>query len=382
MAEETPNTAKKTADMAKEVSSIAKKAANVAKGASNVAKGASNVAEKASETSVAKGASDVAKGASDVAKGASSVAKGASSVAKDASEAYPGLIQAKAIVDTLQGPILLVGGDLKVLFANKAFCRKFQVTAEETKDKQIYSLGNGQWNIPELRRLLEDILPTKSSFDDYEVKHMFPNIGPRTMLVNARKLGGDNRPESILVVIEDVTERKVGEHKLLISEVRYRKLFETAKDGVLLIDAPTEKIIDANPFLLEMIGCSLEEVLGKELWEIGAIQDKKYAKAMFKELQEKGYVRYEDIPIKSKDGREHEVEFVSNRYPVDGMEMIQCNIRDITDRKTIEKKAAVYLEGLEKLNKMMTGREIKMAELKKEIEELRCKATSGSNPTT
>ncbi|MDO8516228.1 MAG: PAS domain S-box protein [bacterium] len=164
---------------------------------------------------------------------------------------------------------------------------------------------------------------------------------------------------------------KDPKQQLAISELKFRKLFETAKDGILLIDPETEKIIDANPFLLELIGYSKEEAIGKELWEIGAIQDKQYAKAMFEELQTNHYVRYEDIPLKSKNGKEHEVEFVSNRYPLDGIEMIQCNIRDITDRKEAEKRATTYLNGLENLNKMMTGREIKMAELKDINEELR-----------
>jgi PAS domain S-box-containing protein len=189
-------------------------------------------------------------------------------------------------------------------------------------------------------------------------------------LLNARHIP-DVTPQAILILIEDVTDRRESEHKLLLSEVRYRKLFETAKDGIILIDPVTEKIIDANPFLLALIRYSKEEILGKELWEIGAVQDISYAKKMFEELQATGYVRYEDIPIKSKDGQEHEVEFVSNRYPIDGTEMIQCNIRDITERKAAEKKAAMYLEGLEKLNKMMTGRELTMIELKKEIQILK-----------
>lgn len=170
---------------------------------------------------------------------------------------------------------------------------------------------------------------------------------------------------------DEVEKEKETAHQLAISEVRYRKLFETAKDGILLIDPITEKIIDANPFLLEMIGYTLDEIVGSALWEIGTMKDVQATKLMFKELQEKGYVRYEDIPMQSKDGKKHEVEFVSNRYPVDGAEMIQCNIRDITDRKVAERRAATYLEGLEKLNKMMTGRELKMVELKATIEELK-----------
>jgi PAS domain S-box-containing protein len=137
------------------------------------------------------------------------------------------------------------------------------------------------------------------------------------------------------------------QHELIASEVRYRKLFETAKDGILLIDPLTEKVIDANPFLLDMIGYSLDDVIGKKLWEIGAIKDVEESKALFKTLQEKGYAHYEGLPLQSKDGKEHEVEFVSNKYRIDGTKMIQCNIRDITDRKAAEKKAAIYLMELE-----------------------------------
>ena len=147
------------------------------------------------------------------------------------------------------------------------------------------------------------------------------------------------------------------QHELIASEVRYRKLFETAKDGILLIDPVTEKVIDANPFLLTMIGYSLGEVIGKKLWEIGAIKDIEASKALFKTLQEKGYAHYEGLPLQSKDGEEHEVEFVSNKYRIDGSKMIQCNIRDITDRKAAEKKAAIYLKKLEdelNLNRLIT----------------------------
>jgi len=161
------------------------------------------------------------------------------------------------------------------------------------------------------------------------------------------------------------------QEKLLVSETRYRRLFETAKDGILLIDPLTEKIIDANPYLLEMIGYSLEGVTGRELWEIGAFKDIEASKQIIKRLKNKETVKYEDLPLKTKDGREIDVEFVSNLYPINSVSMIQCNVRDISDRKLVEKKAKIYLEGIENLNKLMIGREIKMVELKAEIEKLK-----------
>jgi len=122
------------------------------------------------------------------------------------------------------------------------------------------------------------------------------------------------------------------------SEVRYRRLFEAAQDGILILEADTGQIVDANPFLLEMLGYTREELLGKQLWKIGFFRDRALAEAAFTTLQQKGYIRYEDLPLEAKNGRRREVEFVSNLYEVDHHKVIQCNIRDITDRKLLEVK--------------------------------------------
>lgn len=120
------------------------------------------------------------------------------------------------------------------------------------------------------------------------------------------------------------------------SEIRYRRLFEAARDGILLLDPETRKITDANPFMSELLGYPHEELLGKELWEIGLLKDEQASRAAFRELQEKHFIRYEDLPLQAKTGKHHEVEFVSNLYDEDGRTVIQCNIRDITDRKAAE----------------------------------------------
>ena len=120
------------------------------------------------------------------------------------------------------------------------------------------------------------------------------------------------------------------------SEARYRRLFETAKDGILILDANTWKIIDVNPFLLNMLGYSHDEFIGKELWEIGLFRDITANKLAFKKLQKDKYIRYENLPLKTKDGHQAEVEFVSNIYEVNSHRVIQCNIRDITDRKIVK----------------------------------------------
>jgi diguanylate cyclase (GGDEF)-like protein/PAS domain S-box-containing protein len=124
--------------------------------------------------------------------------------------------------------------------------------------------------------------------------------------------------------------------KLKDSELRYRRLFEAAQDGILILDAETGMIEDINPFLIKMLGYSREEFVEKKLWEVGAFKDIQASKDAFEALQENEYIRYEDLPLREKDGRLVQVEFVSNVYLVDDEKVIQCNIRDITDRKRAE----------------------------------------------
>ena len=135
------------------------------------------------------------------------------------------------------------------------------------------------------------------------------------------------------VVISDITEHKQMEEALNSSERRYHRLFETARDGILILDAETGQILDVNPFLTEMLGYSHEEFVGKKLWEIGSFKDVEASKTAFLEAQGQGSLCYTDLPLETKDGRPINVEFVSNVYRVNDHDVIQCNIRDITRRK-------------------------------------------------
>jgi PAS domain S-box-containing protein len=120
------------------------------------------------------------------------------------------------------------------------------------------------------------------------------------------------------------------------SEIRYRRLFETAHDGVLLLDPRTRKITDANPFMTRLLGYSHGQLVGKELFEIGLLKDEVASQEMFRKLKRKHEVRYDDLPLESRRGRHQEVEVVANLYQEDGHAVIQCNIRDITERKAAE----------------------------------------------
>ena len=130
------------------------------------------------------------------------------------------------------------------------------------------------------------------------------------------------------------------------SEIRYRRLFEAARDGILILDARTGSITDVNPFLIKLLNLPRKKIIGKRLWEIGLFKDMKRSKKAFKELQQKSYIRYEDLPLERNDGKRLDVEFVSNVYTADGVRVIQCNIRDISKRKHIEVEKAI-LESVE-----------------------------------
>jgi two-component system, cell cycle sensor histidine kinase and response regulator CckA len=132
------------------------------------------------------------------------------------------------------------------------------------------------------------------------------------------------------------------------SETRYRRLFESAQDGILILDAETGLITDVNPFLVELLDYSRDEFLGKELWQIGLFSDIQASKSAFHELLSKKYVRYEDLPLRTKAGRPINVEFVSNVYTEDCKRVVQCNIRDITKRRRAE-QSEVQLRQAQKM---------------------------------
>ena len=134
--------------------------------------------------------------------------------------------------------------------------------------------------------------------------------------------------------IHDMEEAKAA---LQITEVRYRRLFEAAKDGILILDFVTGRIVDSNPFMSDLLGYQHEEFLGKELWEIGLFNDRAANEAAVRTLQDSGYLRYEHLPLESQAGITVEVEIVANAYREGDHQVIQCNIRDITERSRLEK---------------------------------------------
>ena len=124
------------------------------------------------------------------------------------------LQQAESIVNTVREPLMVLDTKIRVISANRSFYKTFKVNPSETEGKLLYDLGNRQWDIPKLRQLLDDILPSTSAFEDFEITHFFPTIGKKTMLLNARQIRINNQSTLILLAIEDVTSRKEMEDEL------------------------------------------------------------------------------------------------------------------------------------------------------------------------
>ncbi len=383
---------------------------------------------------------------------------------------------ADSIVQTVREPLLVLDADFRVKMASRSFYKLFKVEPAQTIGQLLYELGSGQWHIPALRLLLEEILPREGVFDDFPVEDDFPSIGSRKMLLNGRRLHSENNNSLlILLAFEDVTERRrleaetarqrqwlqiamssigdaiiatdpltrvmymnpaavemtgwslddatnkpLGEvfhiineqsravvespvsrairdgvlvglanHTVLvtknkselhiddsaapirdeagniidkvimvfhnisqrrkleqvfeISENRYRRVFEAAHDGIMILNSSTGKIEDVNPYMLELLDFPRDHFIGKELWEIGVLPDAEASKRAMEDLMRDGRIRYEDLPLRSSNGQRIPVEFVSNVYQEDQYTIIQCNIRDISDRKRHEREREALL---------------------------------------
>jgi PAS domain S-box-containing protein len=177
-------------------------------------------------------------------------------------------------------------------------------------------------------------------------------------------LGVGNKPVDytekdveIVSYLSDVTweifQRKKTEEALVDSEKRYRRLFESAKDGILILDADTGKIVDVNPFLSQLLGCRQDELLGKHLWELSPFVTIAASKDAFETLKHKEYIRYDHLPLETVDGRIVEVEFISNVYLVDHTKVIQCNIRDNTERRQADAERERLLSAIEQADEMI-----------------------------
>jgi two-component system CheB/CheR fusion protein len=240
---------------------------------------------------------------------------------------------AEGLIETVREPLIVLDSDLRVQRATSAFYETFRVSRAETEGRFLYDLGNGQWNFPRLRELLGDALFRNQSFQDLELEHDFPHIGRRRMRLNGKRISPDGaHKRSVLLAIEDVTER----HEQ--AEARYQRMFETAKDGMMICDLETERIIDVNPFLLELFGVQRDQVIGRRLGDLEAFQAAPDAVTMVGEAAAMEIIRRDGLSLRGANGRPIQADFLANRYVLGSRPVVQINLRDVTTRNRAVKE--------------------------------------------
>ena len=238
---------------------------------------------------------------------------------------------ADGIVETVQHPLLVLDPDLRVVRANAAFYKGFEIRPEDTLQRTIDDLGQGQWGFPELRRLLEQALLRDAPFRDFEVIHEFPRIGRRIMRLNARRIvRPDAAGYTLLLAIEDVTDRQEA------AEIQYRRLFESAKDGIVVVEASSGAVVDVNPYFLDLSHYPKEELLGKPFPEIPPFRDAEGIGRLVSETIERGVTHYDSVRLRGRDKREVLIDLIGNSYRVKESSFIQVNVRDVTERRRNE----------------------------------------------
>jgi two-component system CheB/CheR fusion protein len=248
---------------------------------------------------------------------------------------------AESIINTIREPLIVLGQDLRVVSASRSFYEVFKVNPEETVGQLIYDLGNKQWDIPKLRELLEDILPNKTTFDDYEVEHDFLGIGRRIMLLNARRIPSPpEKPKIILLAIEDITKRKSMEESNInlaatVNTSEYAEsIINTIREPLIVLDQDL-RVVSVSRSFYEVFKVNPEETVGQLIYDLG---NKQWNIPKLRELLET------ILPQKATFDNyevEHDFATIGRR--------ILLAIEDITERREIEnglKKAHEELKEL------------------------------------
>src|SRR5215210_1184961 len=260
---------------------------------------------------------------------------------------------AQDIVDTVREPLLMLDTNLRVQSANRAFYETFDVSPEETENQLIYQLGNGQWDIPGLRTLLEDVIPTSSVFNDFELEHTFPRIGRRIMLLNGRKLRAGSHSAIIVLAMEDVTERRRSEADLREIETYAQDIVDTVREPLLILDT-TLRVQSGNRAFYRTFLVSPEETenrliyeLGNGQWDIPALrtllEDIVPTSSVFNDFE-----LVHDFPTLGR-----RVMLLNARKLQAGHhgELVVLAMEDVTDRRRAEEEAAKAKEASEIANR-------------------------------
>ena len=240
----------------------------------------------------------------------------------------------RRIFETAQDGILVL--DYKtgmILDVNKFLIDLLEYSKADFLKKHVWDVG-----------VFKDIVAQKKNFKTLQEKQYvrFENLPLETKRgkkINVEFVANAYKGVDEMVIqcnIRDITDRVKAEEAVAVSELRYRRLFETAQDGILILDFKTGRINDVNKFLIDLLGFSRKNILQKKVWELGFFRDEAAQKENLEILQKKKYVRFEDLPLEKRSGKKVDVEFVANAYEVGDEMVIQCNVRNISDRVRAE----------------------------------------------
>jgi signal transduction histidine kinase/DNA-binding response OmpR family regulator len=260
---------------------------------------------------------------------------------------------AQHVVDTVREPLLILDATLRVRSANRAFYQTFLVSPAETEGRLIYELGNGQWDIPALRTLLEDIVPTSSVFNDFELEHDFPAIGQRIMLLNARKLRPGSHEELLLLAMEDVTERRHSQQLLEEIETYAQDVVDTVREPLLILDTSL-RVHSANSAFYQTFHVSAEETENQLIYELGNGQwDIPALRTLLEDIVPMSSV-FNDFEL------EHDFPAIGRRVmllnarklrPGSHAELLVLAMEDVTERRRAEGEVAQAKEAAETANR-------------------------------
>jgi two-component system, chemotaxis family, CheB/CheR fusion protein len=240
----------------------------------------------------------------------------------------------QAIVDTVGVPLAILSESRQVQDANQSFYKYFRTSPSAVTGRNIEDLGLAPLKHPALTRMLRDIAADEAPFHEVEFEDEVGELGSRALLVNARRMAAaGKRPLQFLLAFEDITAQKRA------AEARYRRLFESAKDGIVIVDVDSGKIADVNPYIEQLFGYSREELVSCKFWEAPPIRNFPESKQVLERIQQQGTVRFPEVTLHSKDGRSLQFEVVGNIYSeAGGRRVIQFNLRDLTDRRKFERE--------------------------------------------
>jgi two-component system, chemotaxis family, CheB/CheR fusion protein len=237
---------------------------------------------------------------------------------------------AEAIVNTIHEPLAVLDEQLMIRDANRAFYDATEMPGHLAKGKTIFDISSGRFDTPPMRTLIDQVKRGRTKVTDVEIEAKSREGEVRTLVINAQRLRSPDQEPLLLMALRDVTERKRA------AEARYRRLFESAGDGIVIVDALSGDILDVNPFAELLLGYQRQDLAGRKLWEIESIRNGPNMRDAVEQIRERGILRFDQIEVRAKDNRDVPVEVIGTLYWEGERQAIQLNMRDVGDRKKFE----------------------------------------------